>query len=179
MGKKRGLTTFVILIVFFILNLFLLLNPTSISYETIINVTIKEPPQALTSLNIPLFIFTCITVILITIGLNIVNNSVKKKKKEKLKKLFLKVKKNKKKSETDLDTLYNFLKENKKINIKNLSELFNISPENALEWGKILETHELVTIEYPAFKQPEIKLKEENEETEKGNQEKNKEKTRK
>jgi Ca2+/Na+ antiporter len=66
----------------------------------------------------------------------------------------------KSKSETDLDILYNMLKKNKSLSIKAISKIFKISREKALDWSKILENHDLVTIEYPTFDIPEVKINE-------------------
>ncbi len=60
------------------------------------------------------------------------------------------------KSQTDLDILYNIIKTKKKVSIEALSLYFNISQEKALEWAKILENEEMVTIDYPFLSNPEI-----------------------
>lgn len=63
-------------------------------------------------------------------------------------------------SETNLDVFYNLLKDKKSLSIKTVAKLFKVSREKALEWAKILENHELVTIEYPTFSVPEVKINE-------------------
>ena len=63
------------------------------------------------------------------------------------------------KSDTPLDSLYKILEERGFLHLEAISKIFNISKEKALEWAKILEEDELVTIEYPAFSDPEVTLK--------------------
>ena len=86
---------------------------------------------------------------------------LKHKKEEEGKKSVINVerKKGTDKAETDLDTFYNLLKEKKHIKISDVSKIFKIDNEKALEWCKILENHELASIEYPAFSEPEIEIK--------------------
>ncbi|MEK6926149.1 MAG: hypothetical protein AABW50_02635 [Nanoarchaeota archaeon] len=62
------------------------------------------------------------------------------------------------KSETYLDVLYKLLKEKKSLSVGIISKVFKIPKDKALEWAKMLENDELVTIEYPAFADPEIKI---------------------
>jgi len=64
-----------------------------------------------------------------------------------------------KKSETQLDTLYNAIKDKKNLSVGSIAKAFKIEKEKALEWAKILENNDLVIIEYPAFSDPEVKLK--------------------
>lgn len=65
---------------------------------------------------------------------------------------------------TDLDTLYSMILKNKKMKLEQISKTFKIDNERALEWIKILENNNLVTIEYPAFNSPLVLIKEKNEE---------------
>lgn len=62
-------------------------------------------------------------------------------------------------SETSIGVLYNLLKKEKKLGVKVVSKLFNISGKKAFEWAKILESDDLVSIEYPVFSGPEMVLK--------------------
>ena len=86
----------------------------------------------------------------------------------------------KSKAETSFDIFYRLIKEKKSLNTATIAKAFSISKEQALEWGKILEEHNLVTIEYPAFSDPDIIVvekvvdefsTEENENTESKNEE--------
>lgn len=63
------------------------------------------------------------------------------------------------KSETYLDVFYDLLKEKKALSIRTIAKLFNLKKETALDWAKVLEDHNLATIEYPAFSDPEVKIK--------------------
>lgn len=63
----------------------------------------------------------------------------------------------KSKAETNLDIFYNLLKDKKSLSTGTIAHAFKITKEQALDWGKILEEHGLVSIEYPAFADPEIK----------------------
>ncbi|MEK6917707.1 MAG: hypothetical protein AABW51_02055 [Nanoarchaeota archaeon] len=67
----------------------------------------------------------------------------------------------KSKAETNFDVFYNLLKDKKSLNTSTIATAFSISKEQALEWGKILEEHDLVSIEYPAFSDPEVIVTEE------------------
>jgi hypothetical protein len=62
------------------------------------------------------------------------------------------------KNKTDLDTLYEIIKENQELPISAISKSFNITKEIAMEWCKILESGELVTISYPGFSEPLIRI---------------------
>jgi hypothetical protein len=59
-----------------------------------------------------------------------------------------------KKTKTKLDAFYLILKERKKLSVKTLSDLFEISPDLAMEWARILESGNLVAIDYPGFGSP-------------------------
>jgi hypothetical protein len=80
--------------------------------------------------------------------------------KTKIPEINIEIKKSPNKNSTDLDSLYEALKERKELSILSISKGFNINKDIALDWCKILEAGELVSIEYPAFGQPIIHLKE-------------------
>jgi hypothetical protein len=88
---------------------------------------------------------------------------VKSNREEKVKMHYIEIKEKHGKSNTDLDALYSILKKNKSLKIATISKIFNMDKEKALEWAKILENNNLAQIDYPAFSDPEITLK--NEET--------------
>lgn len=69
------------------------------------------------------------------------------------------IKKMRSRSKTDIDILYELIKEKKDIKVSTISKIFEIEKELAMDWAKILESSELVTIEYPGFGGPIIKLK--------------------
>lgn len=62
---------------------------------------------------------------------------------------------------TDLDKVCAILKERKRIRVSALAKLFGVSKETILEWGTILESGNLVRIEYPALGEPEFVDKQE------------------
>ncbi|RMD45471.1 hypothetical protein D6829_02260 [Candidatus Pacearchaeota archaeon] len=63
-------------------------------------------------------------------------------------------------SKTELDALYNILKERKELSIKEICSVFKIKEDLAMEWARILEAGELITIDYPTFGSPIAKIKE-------------------
>jgi hypothetical protein len=65
----------------------------------------------------------------------------------------------KKHSKTDLDALYTILKNKKEISVRSVANLFKIPQDLAMEWARILESGELVTVEYPGFGSPRILYK--------------------
>ena len=73
----------------------------------------------------------------------------------------MELRRNSNKNNTDIDTLYETLKEQKEIPISVISKAFNIDKDTVMEWCKILESGELVSIEYPAFTEPILKIKKE------------------
>ncbi len=61
--------------------------------------------------------------------------------------------------ETELDRLYRIIKDNKDISVSVVSKEFKISENLAIEWAKILESGNLIEIEYPQFGSPKLKIK--------------------
>lgn len=55
------------------------------------------------------------------------------------------------KYETDLDKLYRLINEVGSITVTEVAEGFGISKEQAEEWGRILESHDLIELNYPAI----------------------------
>ncbi len=66
-----------------------------------------------------------------------------------------------KKAFTDLDVLYATLQKKKILTLPAIAEIFHIDKEKALEWSKILESHDLASIHYHVFRDAELTLKEE------------------
>lgn len=58
--------------------------------------------------------------------------------------------------ETDIDLLYKMLLEKKRLKLSDIMSQFGVPQRHALEWAKILETHGLARVRYPAFGEPEI-----------------------
>ncbi|MEM3074444.1 MAG: hypothetical protein QW727_00680 [Candidatus Pacearchaeota archaeon] len=180
--KKRGLIlALIIMLILSSLNIFLFLNKGNLSYSGILGHSIKNI-QMIRSLpfmenfsksnfdmDLSLIAFVGQWIILIIVLFVIYSKFSKAKKEEKIKINYEKIKNiklKKSKPETDMDILYKLLKEKKSLRIGLIAETFKISKETAIEWGKILENSGLVTIEYPAFREPNLKIieKEVNEE---------------
>lgn len=68
-----------------------------------------------------------------------------------------------KKASTDIDVLYATLQKKGRLKMSMIAQTFKIKKEMALEWSKILESHDLATIRYKAFAEPELFVKEEEE----------------
>ncbi len=66
--------------------------------------------------------------------------------------------KNLKDSETEIDLFYEFIKENKSVLVTTIAHEFGITVDKVEEWAKILETHNLIIIYYPAFGSPSLKI---------------------
>jgi hypothetical protein len=62
------------------------------------------------------------------------------------------------KNGTDLDNLHALLKNKKTLRISTISEFFKVDEDTVLEWGKILESGNLATIEYPTFDETTLKI---------------------
>ncbi|MBU2638024.1 MAG: hypothetical protein KJ955_03560 [Nanoarchaeota archaeon] len=52
--------------------------------------------------------------------------------------------------ETDIDRLYRLVNETGRVSVNTAAEVFGLKKEQAEEWGRILESHGLIEIEYPA-----------------------------
>lgn len=80
----------------------------------------------------------------------------KRKKREELK--MKKVYKNKNSKtlvlETTIDKLYKMVIKQKRVEISDAAKMFGVKEELIIEWGKILEEHDLVELHYPAFGKP-------------------------
>jgi hypothetical protein len=72
----------------------------------------------------------------------------------------LHIQRNVDKNKTDLDTLYETIKEKKEIPLSAISKSFNITKDIAMEWCKILESGELVSLSYPGFSEPLVRINE-------------------
>ncbi len=64
------------------------------------------------------------------------------------------------KNKTDLDIFYDILKVKKSLRISTISKSFNVSENIAMGWAKILESANLVKIEYPGFGEPKVVINE-------------------
>ncbi len=64
-----------------------------------------------------------------------------------------------KKAFTDMDVLYATLQKKGNLKMSMIAEAFNIDKEKALEWSKILESHDLATLRYRVFAETELVAK--------------------
>lgn len=55
---------------------------------------------------------------------------------------------------TAIDEVYNYIQTTGKISLNDVKKRFNISKDLAEEWARILESHDLINIEYPLFSSP-------------------------
>ncbi|MFA4953672.1 MAG: hypothetical protein WC584_05600, partial [Candidatus Pacearchaeota archaeon] len=173
--KGRLIFTIAFIVIFSALNIFLFVNKGTISYTGISGKFMQEIPRLPLNLNISIIFFIALWILLFAIIFVSFAHFLKTKKEEKIKINLDELSKNGGKSKTDLDTLYNLLKQKKALKVGTIARIFKISNENALEWSKILENHELVVIDYPTFNEPEVKIYEkEVEEKEKQTQEREK-----
>ncbi len=60
------------------------------------------------------------------------------------------------KYKTDIDTLYELINKKGKLTISEVAKGFGVTKEMAEEWGKILEEHDLIKLNYPPFGELEL-----------------------
>ena len=72
----------------------------------------------------------------------------------------------KRNSKTSLDAMYEVLKMKKEVSVRMIASMFKISEDLAMDWARILESGDLIVIEYPAIGGPVAVLKEEKSEEE-------------
>lgn len=70
--------------------------------------------------------------------------------------------------ETEIDALYQWVTQKRAIRIKEIARRFKVPEELVQEWAKILEEHKLISIHYPSFGSPILKLYEEPQESPQG-----------
>ena len=156
--KGRLIFTIAFILIFSVLNIFLFLNKGTVSYGGISGKFIKEMPKLPLNLNISIILFIVLWILLLIVILFSFAHFLRLRHEENIKINLDELPNKGGKSKTDLDTLYNLLKQKKKLKIGTIARVFKISKENALEWSKILENHELVIIDYPTFNEPEVKI---------------------
>jgi len=59
---------------------------------------------------------------------------------------------------THIDLFYDLLEEKKELSTGTIAKAFNLTKEQALNWAKVLEEHGMVSIEYPAIADPEVRI---------------------
>ena len=63
------------------------------------------------------------------------------------------------KEKTPIDVLYWLIQEKKEVKFHVIGKIFNINIKKIEGWARILESHDLAEISYPAFGEPRLKLK--------------------
>lgn len=168
--RSLGIILFIVLILGS-MNVYLYISKGKVSYsvlsgrfvEKIPEIPIVEKFQELPlTLNLSLVAFVVQWILLVLIVIIAYLKFLKHRKQEHIKLTYGQIKNQKlsSRSKTDLDILYNLLEKQKKLRIGAIAKTFKITNEKALEWAKILENSELAIVEYPAFNEPEIILKE-------------------
>lgn len=162
MIKRGEIIAIAVILVLASLNVYLFVNKGDFSYSALSGMIVKEQPKSV-SFSLSIFVFVIQWVFFILLLIFLFLRHIKKNEKEKsiIQKVNLnEIKSEKNKAKTDFDILYNLLKEKKRLTIRMIAKLFNISNEKALDWAKILEDHDLATIEYSTFNDPELRIKE-------------------
>jgi len=155
MAKKIGvwiMGSFVLL--FTTINLYNYFNKDSSGSAT--GMFVAEMPLGL---NFSLLAFIAQWIVLLLIVIFAYSKFLKNKKIEDAKILGFVLPKLKSKAETNIDVFYHLLQEKKSLNVGTIAKAFGTTKEKALEWARILEEHGLVTIEYPAFSDADVKIK--------------------
>ena len=63
-------------------------------------------------------------------------------------------------SKTDIDSMYEILKEKKRLKLKTLAKYFKVEEKTILEWARVLEEANLLTVHYPTVGDPQIIINE-------------------
>jgi hypothetical protein len=156
MGKKRLIILGLFVLLFSGINLYLYFNQGNNSYSKISGLFMEDLQEGM---NLSVIIFIGQWVLLLAIVLFAYTRFLRhKREQEEVKPIECNIQPSGTGSETELDCLYKLLQEKKRLSIDTIAKSFNVSKEKALEWAKILENSELVTIEYPAFNDPEVKI---------------------
>ena len=169
MVKAITIFLFIFIISFSVINLYLYFNQGEISYSNLSGRAIKDIPKLPLNMSISIIAFVAQWIILLLIVIFAYFRYMHKKRDEKIHLNIQEIKSKKSKTETDLDVLYRTLKNKKRLSIDSISKGFKIDREKAIGWAKILENSGLVTLEYPALGEPEVRINEKEGEIEKTN----------
>jgi len=158
MGDKGDfLIVFSIVVLIAVGNVLIYFNETKAGVS---GLSIMEISNRVKSLDFSTIAFIAQWILILAIVLVFYIKFLKRKKAEDKNGASIKVERERgKKSTTDLDELYELLTERKNLKISVISKSFKVDKDKALEWGKILEEHNLASIEYPAFSEPELIIK--------------------
>src|SRR3989344_2062911 len=61
--------------------------------------------------------------------------------------------------QTDLDRLYELVQQKQSVKLGEVMKMFSIDRKKSEEWAAILEDSDLISIHYPAFGDPELRIK--------------------
>ena len=64
-------------------------------------------------------------------------------------------------SRTDIDSMYDIVKEKKRLKVRTLAKYFKVDDNTILEWARVLEEENLITVHSPTIGDPQIILNEE------------------
>jgi len=118
----------------------------------------SEIPRLFTQSFFLKIVFIVLTFLILLIAILAYVKFVRAKKEDSIKISYSMLKEKFGKTNTDLDLLYFLLREKKKLKIPTISKIFKIDKEKALEWCRILESHDYVIINYPSLSEPEVEF---------------------
>ncbi len=163
MAKKIGVWMMGLFVLFFTaINLYNFFNKDNPNSAT--GFFVAEMPLGL---NFSVLAFIIQWVILLVIVIFAYMKFLKHRKEEEAKIVGFVVPQLKSKAQTQLDIFYKLIQDKKSLSIGTVAKAFKIPKEKDLDWARILEEHELVTLEYPAFSDAEVKIMGYNEREEK------------
>jgi len=160
--KKRGISILLISLILLTNLIYFIIIGRKISEKSLVGFTIKESIiESISELSLigKIFFMTqLILIVLLLIKMNFHSKIIEEKEEVDEN---LKSKINERKiNETELDKLFDILKERKIIKVGDICKMFGITKETALNWSKILESYNLVIVEYKSFDEPLCKINE-------------------
>jgi len=167
MARKRGRLVAILVLLLLVIGVFVAEKMGLLAGVPIVGNTIGNLSANVQELNYSIIIFAVQWIVIMIIIIAAYLRYIRNRKKEKKKVAFSQKLIQKSSSQTDFDVLYNLLKQEKSLSTGTIAAIFKIKKDIALEWAKILESDNLATVEYPAFGDPEVSLKEDEEEKEK------------
>jgi hypothetical protein len=159
MKTKKRVLVFVVVLILVALNILYFTKFQGAEFligASISGNSIVDFKERIGEVNYSIVFFSIQWIIVMVICLFAYLKHIRKRKKEKAKILLSQQIRKNKKSQTDFDILHQLLEQDTSLSTKTISEIFKIKKDTALEWSKILEENNLVSIEYPAFGDPEV-----------------------
>lgn len=159
MAKKLGIFLMGLFVVVFSgTNLYMYFGNSDRSYNSLSGMVTGN--TIIANMNFSLVAFIIQWVILLLIVMFAYTKFIKEKKNDNISHNEIPRMKDSEGLDTELDTLYRLLIEKERLSVGAIAKAFDIEKEKAIEWAKILEEHDLVSVEYPAFNDPEVEIKE-------------------